>query len=226
MIQLPTITKVIFISALYLNVPYEQMNCQNYVETVLARAVSTSPQALEKNMDAIRYSHDPENYFTRNHFPAGDWIPNNIKKHYVYYSPLNTAVISKMEDRPAWCVSQIRSNRLCHEHFKKTWVILRYIPVAKIPEVASHIPSGSILFIVKPNKYTLISHMGFAIQKDNRLYLRAASSLAGKVTDYDFLNYLQFEPNIKGISVLLPENRGQPNPSQESSGKSAGSEDE
>ena len=81
--------------------------------------------------------------------------------------------------------------------------------MAKIPQVASQIPSGSILFIVKPSEFTLISHMGFAIQKDHELYLRAASSLAGKVTDYNFLDYLHFEPKILGISVLVPEEQRQ-----------------
>ncbi len=225
MIQLPIITKIVLISALYLNVPYQQLNCQNYVETVLARAVSTNSQELEKNMDAIRYNHAPDDYFTRNHFPAADWIPNNIKKHYIYYSSLNSAEISTAEDKPAWCITQLHNNSLCYEKFKKTWVVLRYIPVSQFSELASQVPSGSILFIVKPSKYTLISHMGFAIQKDNILYLRAASSLAGKVTDYDLLNYLKFEPGIKGISVLLPENRDEPQPSENSAGKAAGSQD-
>lgn len=209
MIQLPTITKIIVISALFLNAPYQRMNCQNYVETVLASAVSANPQELDKNMQAIRYSHLPESYFTRNHFPAADWIPNNIHKHYIYYSPLNTAVISKMENKPAWCETQIHDNAACHEKFKKTWVVLRYIPVAKVAQVVSQIPSGSILFIVKPSKYTLISHMGFAIQKNHELYLRAASSLAGKVTDYNFLEYVHFDPKILGISVLVPEEQRQ-----------------
>jgi hypothetical protein len=208
-IQLPIITKIIVISALFLNAPYQKLNCQNYVETVLARAVSTTPQEIEKNSEAIRYSNDSPSYFTRNHFPAADWIPNNIQKHYVSYSPLNTKVITKIENKEAWCETQLHDKKTCQEKFKKTWVVLRYIPVSKIPQVASEIPSGSILFIVKPTKYTLISHMGFAIQKNNILYLRAASSLAGKVTDYDFMDYLKFEPKILGITVLVPEEQGQ-----------------
>ena len=225
MIQLPIITKIILISALFLNAPYQKMNCQNYVETVLARAVSTNLSDLERNNNEIRYSHMPMSYFTRNHFPAADWIPNNIHKHYVAYSPLNTAVISKMENKPAWCETQLHDEKTCREKFKKTWVVLRYIPIAKIPRVASEIPSGSIIFIVKPTKYTLISHMGFAIQKDHELFLRAASSLAGKVTDYNLLDYLNFEKKTLGITVLVPEEqRQQPDNTQNSSGETSRSE--
>lgn len=225
MIQLPIITKVILISALFLNAPYQKMNCQNYVEAVLARAVSTNLMDLEKNSNEIRYSHPPENYFTRNHFPAADWIPNNIHKHYVAYSPLNTSVISKVENKPVWCETQLHDEKICNQKFKKTWVILHYIPLAKIPQVAPEIPSGSIIFIVKPTKYTLISHMGFGIQKGHELFLRAASSLAGKVTDYNLLDYLSFEKKVLGITVLVPEEQGQqPDNPQNSSGETTRSE--
>lgn len=204
------------------------MNCQNYVETVLARAVSNSSQEVDQNSIAIRYSHLPADYYTRNHFPAADWIPNNIRKNFIVYSPLNTAVITKYENKRAWCETQLHNPKLCDEKFQNTWARLRYIPIKKLPEVESKIPGGSIIFIVKPGKYTLISHMGFAIQKDNVLYLRAASSLAGKVTDYDLSDYLKFEPRALGISVLLPEERGEkrekPENSHETSGKPARSE--
>ncbi|HEV2613298.1 MAG TPA: N-acetylmuramoyl-L-alanine amidase-like domain-containing protein [Gammaproteobacteria bacterium] len=185
------------------------MNCQNYVETVLARAVSSNPQDVDHNAIAIRYSHLPADYYTRNHFPAADWIPNNIHKHYINYSPLNTSIITKFENKQAWCVTQLHNKKLCDEKFKNTWAHLRYIPIKKLPDVAAEIPGGSIIFIVKPTKYTLISHMGFAIQKDHELYLRAASSLAGKVTDYNLMDYLKFEPNTLGISVLVPEEQRQ-----------------
>lgn len=198
---------------MFLNAPYREINCQDYVETVLAQAVSTNPenpQEVEKNKSAIQYSRQPNNYFTRNHFPAGDWIPNNIQKHYVYYSDLNTAVLSHVENRVAWCETQNKvSPKACREKFKKTEVNLRYIPLKNLPDVSDKIPDGSILFIVNPKKYTLISHMGFAIQKNNVLYLRSASSLAGKVKDYVLLDYLRFEPKAVGISVLIPEEQGQ-----------------
>lgn len=209
MIQLPTITKIILISAFFLNAPYQKINCQNYVETVLARAVSNSPQDVDQNRNAIRYSHAPEDYFTRNHFPAGDWIPNNIRKNYIAYSPLDTHTISKYENKIAWCETQISNKKLCREKFHNTEATIRYIPIKDLPAVEDKIPGGSILFIVKPEKYTLISHMGFAIQKGDGLYLRAASSLAGKVVDYNLMDYLKVFPHIKGISVLIPKEQRQ-----------------
>lgn len=189
------------------------MNCQQYVETVLARAVSDSAAVVEKNTLSIQYRQLPADYFSRNHFSAADWIPNNIKKNYIYYSPLNTHVISKYEDKRAWCVTQQVDPAVCHEKFVNTVAHLRYVPIKQLPAVASKIPSGSILFIVKPTRYTLISHMGFAIQENGQLYLRSSSSLAGKVVDYPLLDYLRAEPRVLGVSVLIPENRNQPKPS-------------
>jgi hypothetical protein len=213
-IQLPTITKIILISAFFLNAPYQKLNCQNYVETVLARAVSSSPQELDKNAIEIRYSKNPPDYFTRNHFPAADWIPNNIQKHYIYYSPLNTNIISKYENKIAWCETQLDNKKLCREKFHNVTATLRYIPVKKLPDVVDKIPGGSILFIVNPTKYTLISHMGFAIRKGD-----------GKVVDYNLMDYLTAFPEIKGISVLVPEEQwAQPEKSPQSSRETAGSE--
>lgn len=213
MIQIPIITKIILISAIFLNAPYQEINCQDYVETVLAQAVSINPQdpsEVEKNKLAIQYSHPPEDYFTRNHFPVSDWIPNNIQKNYIYYSDLNTASISREEDKVAWCESQKKvSIKSCQQKFKKTKAEVRYVPIKNLAKLSPQIPDGSILFIVNPKKYTLVSHMGFAIQKNNILYLRSASSYAGKVRDYILLDYLRFEPKALGISVLLPQEQRQ-----------------
>jgi hypothetical protein len=55
-----------------------------------------------------------------------------------------------------------------------------------------------------------ISHLGFAIWKDKKLYFRQASSHYGKVVDVSMIAYLQdalSSPTIKGINieVLVPE---------------------
>ena len=50
-----------------------------------------------------------------------------------------------------------------------------------------------------------ISHTGFLIKKDGKLYLRHASSVAGKVVDNDFEKYIekiQKNPKYMGFSLL------------------------
>ena len=50
-----------------------------------------------------------------------------------------------------------------------------------------------------------VSHTGFLIKKNDKLYLRHASSVAGKVVDNDFEKYIekiQKNPKYLGFSLL------------------------
>lgn len=55
----------------------QKFDCTTYVETVLARAISTSSEEIKSNLNRIRYRGGVVSYETRNHFPDADWIPNN-----------------------------------------------------------------------------------------------------------------------------------------------------
>ncbi len=85
---------------------------------------------------------------------------------------------------------------------------------AKINQaLLNRIPSGAIVNLVRPNWFPeslgtpiLVSHMGFAIWKNNRLYFRHATSSGAKcVTDVLLTEYLQkylLSPTLKGINLL------------------------
>jgi hypothetical protein len=206
------------ISAEFLNKPYQldpigeggqkplyrfdRFDCQTYVETVLALILSDNADNLEQFQRILldlRYSNSIPDYFTRNHFPDADWIPNNIKKGYLKYSDLNQDKISLYIDKKTWFESKIKSD---DKRIPPNVVVtLPYIPLSKVPDIINKIPDGAIIMIVKPS-FLLITHMGFAIWKNDQLYLRAASSVHNKVIDILLLSYLQHEPNIKGIVVL------------------------
>nr|WP_277619301.1 N-acetylmuramoyl-L-alanine amidase-like domain-containing protein [Legionella norrlandica] len=78
-------------------------------------------------------------------------------------------------------------------------------------------PNGAIIEIVRPNwdlrkeigTALNISHLGFAIWINDKLYFRQASSQYGKVIDVPLIDYLdkaRSSPTIKGINiqVVLP----------------------
>lgn len=77
----------------------------------------------------------------------------------------------------------------------------------------ARIPSGSVISVVRPD-WALkkwigtnmnISHQGFAIRKNGRLYLRHASQENGQVMDVDFAEYFSAYlawSSIKGFNVL------------------------
>lgn len=82
-------------------------------------------------------------------------------------------------------------------------------------ELFKQIPNGSILEIVRPNwelKKEIgtnlhVSHLGFVIWKDHKVYFRNASSLHQKVEDESLIDYLRKtldSKTIKGIHLELP----------------------
>ncbi len=187
---------------------FDRFDCQTYVETVLALALSDSPspapiQAFQNQLLEIRYSNGKPDFFTRNHFPSADWIPHNIQKGYVKFSSLNNNKISMDINKQQWFENQTHIRNLNIPH--KLRVTLPYISVNQLSSISNKIPNGSIIMIVKPS-FLLISHMGFAIWKNHTLYLRSASSLYGKVIDLPLLAYIENQSRfgVKGIVVLIP----------------------
>lgn len=98
-----------------------------------------------------------------------------------------------------------------------------YLPLSKLfnksgnanAYVFNQIPTSSIIEIIRPNwnmKNKIgtnlnVSHLGFAIKKNQTLYFREASSKAKRVIDTPLALYLKRylnSPTIKGIAVLMP----------------------
>lgn len=79
-------------------------------------------------------------------------------------------------------------------------------------QLFNQIPNAAVIEIIRPNwdlrdkigTAMNVSHLGFAIWKDNVLYFRQASSVAMKVVDVPLIDYLKQamnSPTIKGIHI-------------------------
>lgn len=95
-----------------------------------------------------------------------------------------------------------------------------YVPLSKLlsnnkPDLAifNKIPNGTIILFVRNDPHQIekigtdvnISHMGFVIWKNQKPYLRAASSLKKKTMDLPLIGYLRYylnKPNMKGIALF------------------------
>jgi hypothetical protein len=190
---------------------FDAFDCQTYVETVMALSLSHTMQQFQQQLLQIRYSNGKPDFYTRNHFPGIDWIPHNIQKKYIIYSPLNTDSISIIIDKQQWFNAKTqRKNPSIPSRIKVT---LPYIALSRVPFIIDKIPDSAIIMIVRPT-FLLISHTGFAVWKNNVLYLREASSYHHKVTDVPLLEYLQAQAHygVKGIVVLIPQDNRQQSP--------------
>jgi hypothetical protein len=57
---------------------FDSFDCTTFVETVMALSHARNLTEFQAMMLSIRYRDGEVSFFTRNHFPETDWVPNNI----------------------------------------------------------------------------------------------------------------------------------------------------
>lgn len=218
---------------------FDLFDCETYVDTVLALALTNKQNNFYKMIQKIRYQDDEINFTHRNHFADLQWLLNNQYKGFVeditakIADPKYLHSVILESDMEHWYQSlpieriaipnlnlKQRYEKLYQLHRKgknlgAVQTSLSYISINDLPAVLSKIPNGTILLIVSPKKNsknqsitnTIVKHMGFAIWKQDVLYLRAASSYWGRVIDVPLLPYLQFFKQIPdiGVVILMPK---------------------
>lgn len=212
-----------------------RFDCDTYVNTVLALAYANNAESFLCYLDNLRYKNGVVSYINRNHFTSLDWNLNNkLFLKDITNSFANTKKTTAFIDKKNWykakTLQNIRIDTNKHKalislkqagtKLKNKFVTINYLPLEEIyskhESVFKKIPSGAVIEIVRPN-WNLrkkigtnlhISHLGFAIWKNNKLYFRQASLLHKKVVDSLFLNYLlkyQNSATVKGINIQIPQ---------------------
>src|SRR2546429_2920719 len=101
--KLPFSARIDALSRLFVGVPYTDLplgdgdsgpepgplfrtdgvDCQTYVETVLALANARSLDHAKAILDDIRYADGKPSFQSRNHFTEAQWLPANARKGYL-----------------------------------------------------------------------------------------------------------------------------------------------
>ena len=101
--RLPFPERIDSLSRLFVGVPYTDLplgdgeqgpepgprfrtdgvDCQTYVETVLAMANGRSLDQAKAILDDIRYADGKPSFQSRNHFTEAQWLPANARKGYL-----------------------------------------------------------------------------------------------------------------------------------------------
>ncbi len=198
----------------------DKFNCTTYVEVVAALARGRIPERFFGELLAIRYKDGKASFFSRNHFPEIDWIPNNQKAGIISDvteavakgSGIKTLIASKRIDRSRWITKYLRNkgsrgiasvpNQIpSHEEAK-----VAYIPLADVERALDDIPTGAIVNIVRrdhPRHPVLISHQGF-IAREKGLVMLRHSSLKGEVKTVPLLSYLKTDATNDDGPVAWP----------------------
>jgi hypothetical protein len=225
------------LSALFVGVPYgdyplgegsgvepqarwrvDKVDCQTFVETVLAMANAKSLDRARTILDDIRYTGDPPkvSFATRNHFTEAQWLPANTAKGYLREE---TRTVEPRADsttlslrRKQWeKVPGLR--RLSPAKVPQGEFPIHYLTLDQARKRAASIEPGSVLLVVRqhdPKRVVRVSHMGFVVRKDGRLYVRHASTgEEHRVIDLELGQFLDKQREYKkwpvqGIALLLP----------------------
>ena len=200
----------------------DKFDCLTFVETVLAKTFSdeSDEKKLLDTMNKIRYKDAKVSFETRNHFQNPDWVENNKDFVKNVSDKISLSVLNKPSeksvinlDRKSW----FKKNYDIDTDFEKQSVTLDYISLSDFKDNMEKFTS----FVNKPYVFMTVisdktlpqkvgteidvSHTGFLIKKDGKLYLRHASSVAGKVVDNNFEKYIeriQKNPKYMGFSLL------------------------
>ena len=174
---------------------FDVMDCQTFLETVLALARARTARDLVPHLDDVRYLGSPA-YAHRNHFFESQWVPTNVRKGTVRDATFAIAgrdavAHVKVITRERWDQRTVGEKiNLPEDRVPIGRFPLSYLPLKRVVARAKDIPSGTLFAVVrtdKPSTPTLVSHVGFVVQKgDGSTALRHA----GK----EFFNGVADEP--------------------------------
>ncbi|HEX9604510.1 MAG TPA: N-acetylmuramoyl-L-alanine amidase-like domain-containing protein [Myxococcales bacterium] len=225
------------LSALFVGVPYgdyplgegsgvepqprwrvDKVDCQTFVETVLAMANAKSLDRARTILDDIRYTGDPPKvgFATRNHFTEAQWLPANTGKGYLgeetrTIEPRAESTTLSLRRKQWEKVPGLR--RLSPAKVPQGEFPIHYLTIDQARKRAASIEPGSVLLVVRqhdPKRVVRVSHMGFVVRKDGRLYVRHASfGSEHRVIDLELGQFLDKQGEYKkwpvqGIALLLP----------------------
>jgi len=160
----------------------DTVDCQTFVETVLAMANARNLEQAKSILDDIRYAKQPPSFDHRNHFTEAQWLPANAAKGYLKddvpridgRAPTSTLTLRKEQ----W--SKVPAlQRLARADIPEGKFMVRYLPIDELEGKAKSLHSGSIIFVVRaddPTRVVRISHMGFVIRAPDGWVVRHASS--------------------------------------------------
>jgi Protein of unknown function (DUF1460) len=187
----------------------DAVDCQTYVETVLAMANARNLDQARAILDDIRYADGQPSFETRNHFTEAQWLPVNSEKGYFVDE------VPALDRRaPAETLSLVRSEwtqvpalkRLAPANVPDGKYTVRYLPLDEVTARAKDIAPGSILMVVRepdPTRVVRITHMGFVLKDKRGWVVRHAST--GKehaVVDEPLAQFVQRQREYKKWKVV------------------------
>lgn len=177
----------------------EFLDCMTFIEYVEAMRLSQDYKEFIDNLKKIRYKNGIVSYFTRNHFFT-DWIETNSKSIEDITNDIGREYAVKITKD----INLKEDNTLYVPGIPHRLREFSYIPSVYFKkELIDRLSTGDYIGIFSESMGLDVSHVGIFILKDNKYFLRHASSKEKyrKVVDEDFIEYVNNKP---GIIVFRP----------------------
>lgn len=184
------------------------VDCQTFVETVLALSNASSVEQARHVLDDIRYSSSVS-FANRNHFTEAQWLPSNIEKGYVREAigaidgraPQTELVLRRAQWSKIGMLKRLDDANIPEGKFP-----IKYLPVKDMKRKGPSIESGSIVLVVRqadPKRVVRVSHMGFVIHAPRGMLIRHAAAGDPKaVIDEPIDAYLERVDKFKSWRVV------------------------
>ena len=187
----------------------DKVDCQTYVETVLAMANARSLTEAKNILDDIRYKGQP-GFDNRNHFTEAQWLPANLEKGYFTdevpvidgRAPTETLTLQHTQ----WSKVPVLKRLATINNIPDGKYQVRYLPLDELRARVKSIETGSIIMVVReydPNRIVRISHMGFVVKTGKGWVVRHASTGSEHaVIEVPFGEYLEKMSSFKKWKVV------------------------
>ncbi len=189
----------------------DAVDCQTYVETVLALAAARSVEDVERRLNDLRYDGEVA-FARRHHYFEAQWLEANVRKGYVRPATRRwfaeeaktwnkSVTLALWKSRPRKDHFQLPDDRAPIGDLK-----IDYIPLETFRARARDIPSGAIFAVVRedrPNVPHMVTHMGFVVQRDGKSLVRhAGRSIHQKVVDEPLADFVRRHAAYRKWKVL------------------------
>ncbi|MBU1239070.1 DUF1460 domain-containing protein [Myxococcota bacterium] len=178
------------------------VDCETYVEQVLALAFSSNMPQLWRWLELMRYEKGIRSFENRFYTMALQWIPGNLRLGYLTSAHARIGgkpvlMIKDIDPNFPWARPFLRRFRQMGKRSPRGKASLEYLPLKTLIERYKRIPIPSVGLVVGARQIRnpfLITHMGFILKNnEGKLIWRHASGTAHrrKVEDRLLIAYLK-----------------------------------
>lgn len=212
--------RIAFFSEKFLGLPYQEktligdiktpevfvinlsaVDCFTFIDYIEAMRLSSSFSEFRENLRMVRYKTEKVAFENRNHFFT-DWVESNSE----FVEDVTEGIGGKSAIKVEKTLNAKENGTYFLNGVDPKQRIFKYIPSIAIDNsIMNKLRTGDYAGIYSYAHGLDVSHVGIIIKDSERIYLRHASSVKGKVVDEDLNKYMY---DKLGLIVLRAKNEG------------------